>query len=268
MRLRRRLMLMLLALLGAAVVVLPAVAGSETTPTDRRRSTPKTSTKHSTTTGRPPTVAIEAGGVVTFSNPSTRSRTGSNGSAGPATPSCSRRPGGSRRRVGHQLERQLHVHAAGHLHVLLHGPPDGDDRHGHGQRGRRHDHHDRPRPHHAGDGAPTGAPTGSPASDRGPRPARPARRSPGAPSQAVRLARSQRGESVRGSLKVSPAGAGGRLEVDLLATRASLARAGQLAQVRVGRLVRSSLRAGTVAFTVALSAQGQASAARRVAGWR
>jgi hypothetical protein len=62
---------------------------------------------------------------------------------------------------------------------------------------------------------------------------------------------------VHGSVRVSQAGAGGRLEVDLLAKSASLARSGHSTQVQVGRLARSSLRAGTVPFAVLLDAKGR-----------
>jgi hypothetical protein len=59
---------------------------------------------------------------------------------------------------------------------------------------------------------------------------------------------------VRGSLLVSTAGAGGRLEVDVLAARASLARARAAGHaVLVGKLVRSAVPAGRVAFAVALN---------------
>ena len=81
-------------------------------------------------------------------------------------------------------------------------------------------------------------------------------------SKALKLARSQRGSAVRGSLEVSQAGAGGRLEVGLFAARASLAKAGHPAQVRVGQLVRSSLKAGSVSFSVSLSAKGKAALRR------
>jgi plastocyanin len=74
---------------------------------------------------------------------------------------------------------------------------------------------------------------------------------------AVSLASRQHGNSVHGSLVVSPAGAGGRLEVALLARGASLAKVGRPPQVRVGRLVRSSLRPGKVSFTVPLSAKAK-----------
>jgi hypothetical protein len=62
---------------------------------------------------------------------------------------------------------------------------------------------------------------------------------------------------VHGSVAVSQAGAGGRLEVELLARNASLASAPRPAQVQVGRLVRSSLRAGTATFTVTLDAKAR-----------
>jgi hypothetical protein len=58
---------------------------------------------------------------------------------------------------------------------------------------------------------------------------------------------------VRGSVAISQAGAGGSLEVDLLAKSASLARGGHATPVRVGKLVRSRLRAGKVAFSVPLN---------------
>jgi plastocyanin len=76
-------------------------------------------------------------------------------------------------------------------------------------------------------------------------------------SRALKLAGSQRGSTVHGSIKVSQAGSGGRLEVGLFATGASLAKAGHPAQVRVGRLVRSSLKAGSVSFSVPLNAKGK-----------
>jgi hypothetical protein len=77
-------------------------------------------------------------------------------------------------------------------------------------------------------------------------------------STALELAGSQRGATVHGSIGVSQADSGGRLEVSLLAAGASLARTGHSEQVRVGRLVRPSLRAGSVSFSVPLSAKGRA----------
>jgi hypothetical protein len=81
-------------------------------------------------------------------------------------------------------------------------------------------------------------------------------------SKALKLAGSQRGSTVHGSIEVSQAGAGGRLEVGLSAAGASLAKAGHSEQVRVGRLVRPSLKAGSVSFSVPLSAKGKAALRR------
>jgi plastocyanin len=67
------------------------------------------------------------------------------------------------------------------------------------------------------------------------------------------LRSTQRGGTVRGSLEVSQAGAGSRLEVDLFADSASLATAKHPTRVRVGRLVRNSLSAGKVPFAVGLT---------------
>jgi hypothetical protein len=81
----------------------------------------------------------------------------------------------------------------------------------------------------------------------------PASESPtGSPlSGALTIHSSQRGTIVKGSLQVSTADAGDRLEVDLLATAASLAKAGRTAQV-VGRFVSASVRAGRQSFSMKL----------------
>jgi plastocyanin len=62
----------------------------------------------------------------------------------------------------------------------------------------------------------------------------------GPASRALRVAKSQHGSKVRGSVNLSEASAGGKLEVVLLAGH------------RLGRLVQSSLKAGRVAFVVPL----------------
>jgi plastocyanin len=78
----------------------------------------------------------------------------------------------------------------------------------------------------------------------------------GSESQAVKVAKSQRGGSVKGSLQISKAGGGDRLEVDLLATTASLAKAGHTTQV-VGRFVSASVSAGHRSFSVKLNAKAR-----------
>jgi plastocyanin len=79
----------------------------------------------------------------------------------------------------------------------------------------------------------------------------------GSAATAVKLASRQRGSQVRGSVTVSQAGAGGRLEVDLLAKSSSLAVAGHSKRSRVGRIVRSALQPGSVRFTVILNARAK-----------
>ncbi|MGH2834049.1 MAG: hypothetical protein ACRDK2_14845, partial [Solirubrobacteraceae bacterium] len=67
---------------------------------------------------------------------------------------------------------------------------------------------------------------------------------------------SQRGSTVKGSLQIAKAGAGDRLEVDLIATTASLAKAGHKTQV-VGRFVSASVSAGQQSFSVKLNAKAR-----------
>ncbi len=76
----------------------------------------------------------------------------------------------------------------------------------------------------------------------------------GSESSAVAIGASQHGRSIHGSIDFSQTAVGGRLEVTLLARGALLSGAGHSGRVRVGRIVRSSLRAGKVSFAVALDA--------------
>jgi hypothetical protein len=74
-----------------------------------------------------------------------------------------------------------------------------------------------------------------------------------AASNAVAVAARQHGSAVRGAVKLSSAGVGGRLTVGVFASGTAVgARHGGL--VRVGRLVRGLVRAGVVRFSVALDA--------------
>lgn len=79
----------------------------------------------------------------------------------------------------------------------------------------------------------------------------------GSQSQAVKVAKSQHGGSVKGSINLSKAAAGDRLEVDLFAQSASLAKAKHSTRVRVGRYVHSSLSAGQLSFSVKLNAKAR-----------
>lgn len=82
-------------------------------------------------------------------------------------------------------------------------------------------------------------------------------------AHALRLAAVQHSPSVHGSIDIASGGAGGKLEVALFARGASLAAVHRPAGVRVGRLLRSSVRAGVVSFTTLLNARGRAALHRR-----
>jgi plastocyanin len=72
------------------------------------------------------------------------------------------------------------------------------------------------------------------------------------------LAAAAHGDTVRGSVAISHAGAGGRLVVEALAARASLAEARAAAgRVLVGRFARAGLPAGTVHFVLHLYRRAQ-----------
>jgi hypothetical protein len=77
------------------------------------------------------------------------------------------------------------------------------------------------------------------------------------PLATLALANAQHGGAVHGTVQIPAADAGARLEIELLAQGASLAKAKRGGGSRVGRLVRSSAPAGTVSFTVSLDAQAK-----------
>jgi hypothetical protein len=113
---------------------------------------------------------------------------------------------------------------------------------------------------------PTTTTTATPTTTTTTTPTAPSEPSYGSPlegrSSALKLAGSQHGASVHGSIKVPQADTGGRLEVGLFVAGASLAKTGHPVKVRVGRLVRSSLAGGSVPFSVPLSAKGKAALRR------
>jgi plastocyanin len=101
----------------------------------------------------------------------------------------------------------------------------------------------------------TGTITVSASGTTPPPPPPPPGKSPEPPSaglalRALRLAKNQRGGSVHGSIELSQAG--GRLKVELLAGRASVLGRGRKGTMRVGHIVRASLRAGSTSFSVSL----------------
>jgi plastocyanin len=249
MGLRKLAFLLVCALLGAAVAVLPAVAGSETTPATITAINSEGFYGEQHHYWSPATVTVGPGGVVAFSNPSGTVMHGLEWTAAPATPSCSGVPGaGASSWHGECAFTQpgayyfrCTVHPTEMTGTVTVSSTGTTTTTATTQTGTTT----------AGGGATTTTQTtpgqlGQTA---------PASLLSGPSAQALRLSASQRGRAVRGSVEVSQAAAGGRLEVDLLARSAALAGAGHAVSVEVGRLVRTALVAGHVAFKVALRAR-------------
>lgn len=254
-RLRRGLVFLLAAALGAAVVVLPAVASSEASPTVEAVNSPGPyGEQHHAWSLTPPLITVNPGAVVTFADNSATVPHGVVWSGGPETPKCAGVPVGSAMTswsgtctfsVAGTYTFYCYVHPAemkGTITVSAGGTTSATTS------------------IQPTAGAPTTtvpgvsvetvspttlgstAPTGWPLA--------------GGAAAAVKLSPLQRGASVHGSVAISDAGAGGRLEVDLLARSASLA-AHRASPVRVGRLLRSALHAGALPFSVPLDARAR-----------
>jgi plastocyanin len=269
---RKGMLVVALAVLGASAVILPAVAGSEASP-------PPTVTAVNSTgiyaeqihSWSPSRVAVGEGGSVTFSNPTTVPH-GVEWISSPAAPVCSGGipVGTSEAASGPEWSGSCTftapgtytfyctVHKAAMSGTITVGAPAGEppitttmpstpvgSSGSNGASGSGGGGTGQPGTTNGG-GSP--GPSGSPFA--------------GGAAQALKLSPAQRGDVVRGSLAVSAAGAGGRLEVDVLAKAASLARTGQAARVRVGKLERSSLSVGRVRFAVPLNARAERALAR------
>ena len=253
-RIRRGLGFLLAASLGAAVVVLPAVASSEAGPTVEAVNSPGPyGEQHHAWSLTPALITVNPGAVVTFANNSATVPHGVVWSGGPETPKCAGVPVGSGMTswngtctfsVAGTYTFYCYVHPAemkGTITVGAGGTTTATTS---------------TQPTAAGPITTVpgvsgetvspitlgSAPTGSPLA--------------GGAAAAVKLSPLQRGASVHGSVAISDAGAGGRLEVDLLARSASLA-AHRASPVRVGRLLRSALHAGALPFSVPLDARAR-----------
>jgi plastocyanin len=249
--LRRRWAKALLAVLAGAAVVFPAVAGSETGPAiEAVNSGGGYGESHRWNPGQ---VTVSAGGVVTLSN-NTPVEHGVRWVGGPEAPSCGGGvPVGTTAAArgakwsgtctfvnpgvytfyctvhGSEMTGTITVNAAGSTTASEPSTP------GTGSAP----------PNESSSGPTLGAADsqGSPLA--------------GTAATAIKLGGRQRGQSVRGSVKLSQAGAGARLEVDVLARGGSPASAARPATVQVGRLLRSSLPAGTTTFTVTVDAKAR-----------
>jgi hypothetical protein len=85
----------------------------------------------------------------------------------------------------------------------------------------------------------------------------------GGPTATLALANAQHGDAVHGTVQIPAADGGARLEVELLAQNASLARVKRRDSSRVGWTIRSSAPAGTVSFTVSLDPAAKRALHRR-----
>lgn len=236
----------LVAVLGAAAGVLPALASSETTPAIEavnEGAAPYPEIHR----WSPAQATVLAGGVVSFSNPGSEVPHGIEWVSGPDKPSCS-----SGVPVG-TTEAASGVKWSGTCSFAQPGA-----------------YTFYCTVHHAkmsgtitvqANGTTTVAPTPTTTTTATPLPTESPRASPllGGPS----LRSSQRGGSVKGTLEISKAGSGEELEIDVFATRASLARKHGAAHVRVGRMFRSSVSAGRLTFAIRLDAAARRALARR-----
>lgn len=223
--------------------MLPAIASSETSPSVEAVNTKSGSGgyEYESHSWQPSQVAVMAGGAVTFSNPSAI-RHGIHWISAPSTPTCSAGVpvGTDETAAGTKWSGTCTFSAPGTYtyYCTVHGPEMTGT------------------VTVSASGATTVTPPGTTTTTTTtPKPAPVA--------TLASLPASQRGGSVKGSLKVSPSAAGDELEVDLIASSASLAGARHTAHVRIGRLVRGSVRAGTVSFVVKLDARARAALRRR-----
>lgn len=245
---RRRLLLAAAAALGAGIAIAPGVASFATEPT-----------VEAATGGygygfrwSPSTVEVKEGGAVAFQNASATVDHGVQWTGGPETPSCPgvpidegktswkgtctfTRPGTyTFRCVVHPTEMTGTI-TVGPNGVVTTAPSNT---------------------------TPSSATTTTTTATTTPGPPSQSSSAPGFPlagpaSRALKLARHQRGRLVRGSIDVAKAGAGDRLEVDVFATAAALARARHGARVRVGSYSRSSVPAGRTSFSVKLDTRAR-----------
>ena len=248
-------LVIVLCTLAAALVVLPAVAGSETSPTIEAENIPAGVYSEEHHAWAPSQVTVGEGGVVTLKNPGATIPHGVEWVGGPATPTCSAGVpvGTTAASSGTNWSGTCTFAHAGTytFYCTVHGRE------------------------MTGTIVVSGAGTPAPGPTPGPEgsPAPPGGSGPGGSSgaggspfaggsHALRLATSQHGPSVHGSIEVSSAGAGGRFEVALFAAGASLSAVHRSPRVRIGRYVRSSVHAGVASFAVGLSARGRAALRR------
>jgi plastocyanin len=181
---------------------------------------------------KPATAAIAPGGAVTFTNPSKLTPHGVAWTSGPEKPACSGVPIGSSD-TGWSGECTFAQPGTYAFLCTVHPEMQGSVTAGSGGGPTPVDPTPQPPP------APGQPPDGAPAA--------------GDPIESLRLAGSQRGTIVRGSLKISSAGGGGALRIELRARRSALGVAGG-GTMRIAPLVRSTVQAGRRPFSIPVKA--------------
>jgi plastocyanin len=256
MRLRWRCV-PLMAVLGVAAAVLPAIASSETSPTIEATNTAGSglnSEEHHSWT--PSQVSVMAGGVVTFSNSSEVPHGVEWRSA--LKPTCEEGAGKvpvgtTAAASGTKWSGACTFSQPGTytFYCTVHGPEMTGT------------------VTVAANGTTT-VTTNTTPTTTAPTTTTPGLTSPGGPTPtgspfvgSPSLRSIQHGASVHGSLDISKVGAGGRLEVDLLAARAAVAKAGSAKRIAVGRFREGSLKAGPLSFAVKLDARARHALSRR-----
>lgn len=251
MRIPRSIRLTAAAALGAAVVVLPAAAASESAPTIENEDP----AHH----WKPPTATIEAGGSVTFKNTSLSTNHGIEWVSVPATPSCE--PSVPVNTFKPDWSGNCTFAAAGTytFYCSFHGSIMKGTITVTSGAGKEPPKEPTPTgtttvttpgaPPPAGGGSGSGA--GQSGGAQGGTPV-----SASAALAALKLTVPRHGATLRGSLTIPSADAGGRLEVDLLAALGH-------AKIRVSRVVRRGLAAGPLRFSPAISGRGLRALRRR-----
>jgi plastocyanin len=235
----RRRYLPLAAVLGVAAAVLPAIAASETTPTISAYNEPGGYLR----SWMPSTATVGLGGTVLFKNPYSTTNHGlkfTGGTAGAPLPSCTGLPSAAETELGApSWEAKCTFSKSGTYTFVCTVHPEMTGTITVNPNGTTTTTTTTPTTTTTTTTTPTEPPASGPLI--------------GGPS----LRSSQRGGVVRGSLVISKAGAGDRLEIDVFAKSASLAKAKRPAIVRVGRFIRSSAPAGKVSFVVKLNARAR-----------